>query len=339
MADGGTEADPPQIAQVALCAADLARAVRRYIEGFGFADAGGRVLWGQRAARTQAIGEDTTGCMWWLVGHQDYMQLELFHHTDPPQGRQREGWQPNDHGWVRWGVAVPDFDRAMAALATEGVRTITDPVVVDGRRRVCFTDPDFAIVVEVMEADPPGDAGAAGAAGAGGGKALPGVTYAALSVPDLEAARAFFGGALELEEVAGLHEPSMERLWGLDGADREMVTFRGGDVLLEVVEYRDPPGRRIAEDRLLSDQGFMNIAIGYRTRPALERALDRATAQGWTMNVPLFDRPVAATYLSGPDGVSLEMLSMPRELYEPYGFVARPALPPEVPMPTAGRPS
>jgi len=310
--------DPPQIAQVALCTTDLPRTARRYMEGFGFADAGGRVIWGQRAARMQELGDDMTACMWWLVGHQDYMQLELFFHTDPPQRPQRPDWRPSDHGWVRWGVTVPDFDRTLAVLAADGVGTLTDPGAADrGRRRVCVVDPDVAIVVEVMEGEGP----------------LPGVAYAALSVPDLGAARALFGDALELEEVDGLHDPSTERLWGLDGATREMATFRGGDVLLEVVEYRDPPGRRIDPDRRLSDQGFMNIAIGYRTRPALERALDRAVALGWTMNVPLFDRPVAATYLSGPDGVSLEMLSMPRELYEPYGFTARPALPPEVPLP------
>ena len=75
----------PRFAQIALCTTDVPRSVQLYTEVFGFADAGGRALWGERIARMQALGDDTAFVFWWLVGRQDMLQLELFHHTTPRQ--------------------------------------------------------------------------------------------------------------------------------------------------------------------------------------------------------------------------------------------------------------
>ena len=74
-----------QLAQIALCTTDMPRSVQLYSEGFGFVEAGGRVLWGERVARIQGLGDDAAFTLWWLVGRQDLVQLELFHHTTPPQ--------------------------------------------------------------------------------------------------------------------------------------------------------------------------------------------------------------------------------------------------------------
>ena len=75
----------PQLAQIALCSTDLPRSVQLYTEAFGFAEAGGKVLWGQRVAQIQGLGDDAAFTLWWLVGRQDLVQLEFFHHTTPPQ--------------------------------------------------------------------------------------------------------------------------------------------------------------------------------------------------------------------------------------------------------------
>ena len=48
------------------------------------------MLWGERIAQIQELGDDSAFTISWLVGRQDMVQLELFHHTVPPQ-RQRLG--------------------------------------------------------------------------------------------------------------------------------------------------------------------------------------------------------------------------------------------------------
>ena len=57
-----------QLAQIALCTTDIPRSVQLYSEAFGFAEAGGKVLWGPRVAHIQGLGEDAAFTLWWLVG-------------------------------------------------------------------------------------------------------------------------------------------------------------------------------------------------------------------------------------------------------------------------------
>jgi len=66
----------------------------------GFADAGGRTSWSERVGLMQGLGEGPAGItMWWLVGRQDFFQLELFHHTRPAQRPLPGDWRPSDLGW------------------------------------------------------------------------------------------------------------------------------------------------------------------------------------------------------------------------------------------------
>lgn len=311
----------PQLAQIALCTSDIPRSVQLYSEVFGFAEAGGRSLWGPRVARIQATGDDGAFVLWWLVGRQDLVQLELFHHTTPAQRPLPADWQPSDLGWVRFGLAVPDFGGALVRLRERGVATLTEPLAVDGLRRVCFRDPWARCVVEVMEE---------GSATPGGIRPrfydlVPTVVYAALSVPDLGPARAFFCDTLGLVEEPGevLHRPEHEALWGLAGARRESFVARGGDVFLEVVRYDDPVGRPKPEDYLLSDQGFMNVALGFREKTDLDATYARFAAGGYHDNN---EPPAVAggTYVVDAQGNSLELLLAPRELDAAFGFQPHP---------------
>ena len=308
-----------RIAQVGMCAADLPRTVRRFVEVFGFQDAGGRMIWGGRLAKIQDLGEDMSGCLWWLVGGQEFINLELFHHSSPSQRPLPPDWLPNSVGWVRWGFAVADLDTVAGRLEESAISS-SGIVTVGGLRRVCFRDPDIGVVVEVIEESTglarPRQADTAGS--------FPRSVYVSLSVLDLAAARSFYADVLGFQPVARqLHPPEMEALWGLPGAERDVLLLDGGSMFLEVVQYRDPPGRRRSDARL-SDQGIMNIAVGYRERPALEEALERAVAGGCTVNAPLGDQPAVATYVKDPLGNSLEMLCAPKELEEALGWVARP---------------
>ena len=311
----------PQLAQIALCTSDIPRSVQLYSEVFGFAEAGGRSLWGPRVAKIQDLGDDGAFVLWWLVGRQDFVQIELFHHTTPPQRPQAADWRPCDLGWVRWGLAVPDFDGVLERLAEEGLATITEPHVVDGLRRACFRDPYAGCIVEVMEE---------GASTPGGVRPrfydlVPAVVYLTLSVPDLAPARAFFCDALGLVEEPGtvLHAPEHEALWGLPGAARETFVARGGDVFLEVVRYDDPVGAPKPDGYLLSDQGFMNGAIGFRSKAAYDETYARFAAGGYHDNNE--PPPVAGgTYVVDAQGTSLEILLGPRELDHAFGFQPHP---------------
>jgi catechol 2,3-dioxygenase-like lactoylglutathione lyase family enzyme len=313
----------PQLCQIAMCTADLPRTIRLYTEGLGFADGGGRLLWGERVAKIQALpsGDAATFALWWLVGRQDFVQLELFAHTTPAQKPLPADWRPSDLGWVRFGVAVPDFDAALGRLRALGVETLTEPVAHEGLRRVCFREPGAGVVVELLEE---------GAAVPGGIRPrhfdlVPAVVYAAVSIADLDRARRFFVQTLGFVEEPGtvLHLPEHEALWGLDGAKRESFVARGGDVYLEVVRYDDPPGRPKDDGYLLSDQGFMNVGVGHREQELLDGMYAAHLAAGYTAN---HDAPRGAggTYVNDDQGTSVELLVAPRELDEPFGFAPHP---------------
>jgi catechol 2,3-dioxygenase-like lactoylglutathione lyase family enzyme len=325
----------PQLAQIALCTDDLPRTVRLYTEVFGFAEAGGKVLWGERVAQIQALGDEVGFVLWWLVGRQDLVQLEFFQHTTPRQRPLPADWRPSDLGWVRWGLTVPDFDEALGRLRALGVATLGEPVVHEGLRRVCFRDPQVGNVVEVMEE---------GSALPGGIRPrhfdlVPAVVYVSLSVSDLGRARRFFVGTLGLveEPATVLHTPELEALWGLEGASRESFVARGGDVYLEVVRYDDPAGRPKPEGTLLSDQGFMNVALGFRDRLPLADTFDRVVASGYRANAGP-PRVAGGTYLNDDQGNSVEILLSPREFDPGFGFTPQPLFfrPPAWPQPAVG---
>jgi catechol 2,3-dioxygenase-like lactoylglutathione lyase family enzyme len=309
-----------QLAQIALCTTDMPRSVQLYSEAFGFAEAGGKVLWGPRVAHIQGLGDDAAFTLWWLVGRQDLVQLELFHHTTPEQ-RAVADRAPNDLGWSRFGITVPDFEPALERLAGLGVTPLSEPIVAEGLRRAAFRDPYTGTLVEVLEE---------GSATPGGIRPrfydlVPAIVYATVNVPDLAEARRFFVDTLGLEEEpeTELHPPELEALWGLDGARREGFVARGGDVYLEVVQYLDPVGQPVPDDLLLSDRGMMNIALGFREQDALAETYARVEAAGYRDNfrMPQF---AGGTYLNDAQGNTLEVLIAGRELDHSFGFAPHP---------------
>jgi catechol 2,3-dioxygenase-like lactoylglutathione lyase family enzyme len=310
----------PQVAQIALCTTDVPRSVQLYTEVFGFAEAGGKTLWGERVARIQGLGDDSAFVLWWLVGRQDLVQLEFFHHTTPPQ-RAVPDRAPNDLGWSRFGITVPDFDPALGRLSGLGIDLLSDPIAHEGLRRACFRDPYTGALVEVLEE---------GRATPGGIRPrfydlVPAVVYASINVPDLGEARRFFVETLGLAEEPEtvLHPPELEALWGLAGAERESFVARGGDVYLEAVSYAGPAGTPLPADYLLSDRGFMNIALGFREPTALATTYERVVANEYRDN---FRPPAVAggTYLNDAQGNTLELLLAARELDPSFGFSPAP---------------
>ena len=298
----------------------MPRSVQLYSEGFGFAEAGGKVLWGERVAKIQGLGDDAAFTLWWLVGRQDLVQLELFHHTTPPQ-RAVADRAPNDLGWTRFGITVPDFEPALERLAGLGVTPLSATIVHEGLRRAVIRDRTTGALVEVLEE---------GSATPGGIRPrfydlVPAIVYATINVPDLAEARRFFLDTLGLDEEHGteLHPPELEELWGLPGARRESFVARGGDVYLEVVQYLDPVGRALPDDHLLSDRGVMNVAFGFREQDALAETYARVEEAGYRDNfrMPQF---AGGTYLNDAQGNTVELLIAGRELDPSFGFAPQP---------------
>jgi catechol 2,3-dioxygenase-like lactoylglutathione lyase family enzyme len=324
----------PQLAQIALCSTDLPRSVQLFTEAFGFAESGAKALWGERVGRIQALGDDSAFVLWWLVGRQDLVQLEFFHHTTPPQ-RAVADRAPNDLGWSRFGITVPDFEPALERLAALGIAPLTEPLLHDGLRRACFRDPYTGAIVEVLEE---------GAATPGGIRPrfydlVPAVVYATIVVPDLAEARRFFVETLGLveEPETVLHPPELESLWGLPGAERESFVARGGDVYLEAVCYESPRGRPLPDDHLLSDRGFMNVALGFRDPAALASTYERVVAHGYRDNFRP-PRVAGGTYINDDQRNTLELLLASRELDDRFGFTPQPLFRPTPtwPQPAVG---
>lgn len=308
----------PSLTQIAMCVVDLPRSVRFYCEALGFVNAGGRVFWGPGLARIQGLGDDAQCTVWWAVGRQDFLQLEFFHHTMPRQKPRHPGWRPSDLGYVRWGLAVSDFDATLQRAAGFDVHPITPPVTVDGLRRVCLPDPDGLIIELFEDGDtlPGGRQTAYREAGAC-------VVYAAISVANLEAVCALYVDTLGMPDAAGvtLHTSESEALWGLPGARRRARLLRAGDALFEVVQYEDPAPRARQPGQLPSDQGFLNVAVGFRERERFDEMLGRAMAAGYVPNAPVAPGPgFGATYLQDGMGGTIEMFGCPREYDTLLGF-------------------
>lgn len=144
---------PPQLAQVAMCSLNLPRTVRFFSEGLGFAPSGSRSMWGERLGRIQGLPDPaaTETIVSWLVGRQDFLQLEIFQHTSPPVRPRHDTWRPCDLGWVSFGVVVVDLDACLDRLEHLGVLPLTPPAGPVGRRRVCVEEPASGQLVELVE--------------------------------------------------------------------------------------------------------------------------------------------------------------------------------------------
>lgn len=292
--------------QIGLNTADLAGSLRLYSEAFGFRNSGSTAAWGD-VIGVQGLGPECHTLVWWMIGADDFFQLELFSHSVPAQRPLPPDWKPSDHGWVRFGVKVTDFDACMHALARHDVPTITPAMTIGGIRHAAIRDPYAGIIIEVIE-------------GGTGGANGPQIAYVTSSVADLAAARRYYGTLIDLPilPLESLHTPEVESLWGLTGAKREGFVVDAGGVLLEVLQYED--GRPQPADHRISDQGIMNIALATREREPIIAVLARLGDAGF---VPPFTYDDGASticaYVIDP-GHEIEFVSVPKEAESQLGF-------------------
>ena len=325
-----TGAEPP-LCQVAMSVIDLRRTQRWYREVLGFAPSGGTNLFaGPLASAVQGLPRAASTC-WWLVDRQEFFQLELFEFRSPPVRRMPGDRRPSDVGYSMLGVHVGNLDVTARRAEAAGSPPLAEPVGAPGERRVCVRDPD-GVIVELMEDDPRGAVPRNRPR-----PELPVARSVSLSVPDLERSRRFFADVLGLRLANGvaLHRPEHETLWGLKGATRRALVLEAHDFLVELVEYTDPPPRPWLPGYRISDQGLLNVALGFRDRAELDAAYDRCIAAGHSANSrPLSFGPWAVTYVNDDQGFSVELLQVARWYERQMGF--RPRSTPRL-APFAGR--
>jgi catechol 2,3-dioxygenase-like lactoylglutathione lyase family enzyme len=308
---GGPVRTDLTVIQIGLNTTDVAATARLYCELFGFANAGGHLIWGE-PMRIQGLDPDARGLMWWLVGRQRFFQLEIFHHTRPAQRPLPDEWQPSDHGWTRFGVEVSRFDDAMATLGRWGIVLTGQCQDNSGIRRAAFRDPFVGCVVELIEATTPRVSGHA---------LDPVVRYATSSVSDLTSARRFYGDVLGfgIDPLTGLHEPAHETLWGLTDARRDGFVVDSGTTKLEIVRYETPAGRPRQADYRTTDQGIVNIALGSRETMAIEHVVDRLRDEGCRLTPVVRFGDALGTYLLDPER-EMELIALPEALDAHWGF-------------------
>jgi catechol 2,3-dioxygenase-like lactoylglutathione lyase family enzyme len=253
------------VVQIGLNTNNLSGSLYLYAEVFGFANAGSNAIWGDTML-IQALSPADHAVVWWMIGDAPFFQLELFYHGSPKQRLQPADWRPSDHGWVRFGIAVDDFDRVVKGLGRWNIMPL-GTAGIRSERRLAFRDPHIGCIVEVIERAAPG---------------LPTVIYATRSVADINEARHFYqeviGAPLEPLEI--LHQPADEALWGLVGAQRDGFLARFGTRVIEIVRYSDPEGRPNPADRLTSDQGIVNLALGSRNAKVIGDLIERIRDDG-----------------------------------------------------------
>ncbi|MCB2076906.1 MAG: hypothetical protein KDE55_04305 [Novosphingobium sp.] len=302
--------------QIALNTIDLGATVRFYNEVFGYANAGGQVGWGD-VMHVQGLDPDGQAVVWWMVGKHPRIQFEIFHHTGPLIREQREDWSPADHGWVRYGVGVSDFDAVARKLAARGIAPIGEVVVTDGNRRLAIRDPYAGIVIEIWDHGPdlpvdwPVEANAAD----------PQILYVTHSLSDLAAARDYYSRVLgfEPEPLDRLHGKADEAIWGLPGAQRDGFLLPAGNGYIEVVEYASPRGRPRRDDHRLSDQGIMNVGLFAREAAKVQAVIDKLDAEGAGPGWLTEGQDLLGCYINEADR-EIELLACPPEVEVALGF-------------------
>jgi catechol 2,3-dioxygenase-like lactoylglutathione lyase family enzyme len=258
----------------------------------------------------------------WLIDQQDYFQLEFFNYYRPRPRLRPADWRPCDIGYNLAGFYVTDFDKVLSRIAGASDWPVPQSIGERGDRRVCLQDPE-GNWIEIMERDPITRVEGADPCVVRP-ELLTATRFIRLSVPDMEASVERFVNVMGLSRVDDLqlHTPEHEAMWGLPGASTRATLLRGINFLVEVVQYLDPEPKPWPPGYQISDQGYMNFAIGYRSSREFDRHFEHVKRGGFRPNNP---SPVdigifRVMYVNDPDGFSVEMLNARKALWSLTGF-------------------
>lgn len=304
-----------RVCQVALSSLDAEATRAWYVARFGFLPSG--VLEPTADISPVQGVPNAAARVVWMVDQLQFFQWEIFQYTSPEVRRLPTDWRPSDIGYVRIGLFVADFDAVVKRISDLGTPLLGGPMGVAGDRRAAVSDPD-GVVLELMERDPI----LAGAPPRERPEAPVATRSITLSVPDLACSQRFFVDTLGFEVVDPelLHRREHEALWGLEGADREVVLMTSGDFWVELVHYSDPPGASWPTDYRISDQGILNIAVGTQSADDWVSTRDRALAAGYRGLEPIDRELLHVQYFTDGQGFSVEFFHADQSLEARLGF-------------------
>lgn len=294
---------------------------RWYRDGLGLLPSGAALFAGPPARKVNGLPGPLFPARW-LSDGREHFQIELFRFLHPKPRRRRGDETAADHGYRRAGFHVPDFDRALGALAKLGSQPVAPVLGERPERRACLRDPE-GNWIELMEDEPLADR-APQKRWPGARATLRAVT---ISVPDLDAAVRCWSEGIGLADAPRpLHRAEHEALWGLDGARRRDRCLDAGTVVIELVEYEHPAGRPVDRGRRLCDQGFMNVAFVARDRGTFDRSFERWSRHGFmpTSATPLEAGVFRVMYFDLPSGENVELLYPRRWAQRLTGFIPTP---------------
>ncbi len=297
----------PAMNQIAMSVTDLPRTHAWYTAAFGFVPSSGtNAFKGYIAEKVQGVPGARSSC-WWLGDQQEFFQLELFQFERPETRPIAADWRPCDIGYSSLALLVRNFDEVLARLRVLGTEPLTPPQGEKDNRRVCVKDPE-GVLIELFETDPLEQRGILV------NPEVPVLTLGVtVSVPDLAGSLCYFRDALGLIEMPELklHRPEHESLWGLEGAEAERCVLRAGDSLVELVQYASPLGKPMAGDYRVSDQGLLNIALGFRSKKLFSAIYQRCLKAGFKGNWrPLNMGAWNVVYVNDKQGFSVELLQV-----------------------------
>lgn len=309
-----------ELAQVALiCDRVDVHATRHWYERVvGFLPAGWTDKFGgpDLAELQDLSDQDCKLTIAWMVERNEAFQLELFEYTRPESAPRPADWTPRDIGYTMATLFVADFDGLVERARAESALR-AEPIGPTGTRRAIVEDPN-GILLEFLEQD----IAVPGAEPRNRPEVGLGVRSIRASVPSLDKSLGFFVDGFGLTEVdVDLHTPEHEALWGLAGAEREVRVLAAGDLLLELVEYRNPAGRPRPDGYQLSDGGVMNIALATTSHAYQQEMLERIVSLGHESRDFQPNASVDVAYVTDDQGFNVELLFMAADAYPDFGFV------------------
>ncbi len=292
------------LCQIALSSIDLERSEIWWREGLGLLPSAATRIFRGRGLSGVARLDNAAASTRWLVGQDEWLQVELWQYENPLPRLTAADQAPNHVGFSRCGVWVKDFDTTLDRLSALGSSPLSQPQGNMGERRVCVRDPD-GIYVELFEKDPLDGKVAAGKFPSNA--ALRSVT---ITTEDLASSTEFARSGLGLTVAdQPLHTDAHEALWNLDGADCQRETFVSGSMLLEYVYYHRPVTRQRHPHARLNDQGILNVAFGdSHSRHGIE-AMELQANRAGAISSDRMSSPVAGcVYVTDPQGFSFEFV-------------------------------
>ena len=149
---------------------------------------------------------------------------------------------------------------------------------------------------------------------------ITGVHHFALTVSDAERSIAFYRDLFGLEVAADreVQGDYVEVITGIPGVHSRLVHMRGYGVMLELLQYKNPPGAQ--QSRGFNDTGSAHICF---ITDDMDADYARLTAAG----VPVRSAPVTTTsgpnkggrgiYCQDPDGNAVEVVQLAPHLVAP----------------------